>query len=85
MATAKIQTVKGEGWRATSPIGRRAAIMLFPFDTSIPTAFIISSCVIDMASAPVSRRLFNLLVDASAPHDGSTCANRMLRMRETAD
>ena len=40
-----------------------------------------------MASAPFSRRLFNLLSDANAPKkdDGSTCANRMLRMRETAD
>ena len=41
--------------------------MLFPFDTSIPTAFMFSSCVIDMASVSISLRLFNLLVDASAP------------------
>ncbi len=55
------------------------------FDTSIPTAFMFSPCVVDTAPAPVSRRLFNLLVDASAPNDGSTYAYQMLRARETAD
>ena len=33
-------------------IGCRAIIMLFPLDTSIPTAFIASSCVIEYGSRP---------------------------------
>ena len=75
------------GLSTTLFIGCRATIMLFPLDTSIPTAFIVPSCMIDMASASISRRLFNLLADANAPGkaDGTTCVNRMLRMRETAD
>ena len=35
---------------------------------------------------PFTHRLFNLLGDANAPNiGGTTCANRMLRMREAAD
>ena len=35
---------------------------------SIPTAFILPSCVVDMAPASVPRRLFNRLTDPNAPH-----------------
>lgn len=48
-------------FRATSFMGRRAIIMLFFLTTSISTAFIVSSCVVDMAPTSVPIRLFNLL------------------------
>ena len=39
--STKIQFIdKGVGGKATSPIGRRAATILFPFEISIPTEFI---------------------------------------------
>lgn len=62
------------GRRATLSIGRWVAIMFFPLDTSIPTAFIYLPCVIGYGSRPFSHRSFYLLTEASAQylHDGST-------------
>ena len=41
--STKIQFIdKGVGGKATSPIGRKAATVDFPFETSIPTEFIIN-------------------------------------------
>src|SRR5699024_3759038 len=74
------------GRNATSPIGRRAATVLFPLEMSIPTAFILLLLLIGYGFPPFTHRLFNLLGDANAPQiGGTTCANRMLRMREAAD
>ena len=58
--------------------------MLFPLETSIPTAFILLLLVIGYGFPPFTHCLFNLLGDTSA-HGGSACANRMLRMRAAAD
>ena len=58
--------------------------MLFPLETSIPTAFILFLLMIGYGFPPFTHCLFNLLGDASA-RSGSTCANRMLRMKEAAD
>ena len=58
--------------------------MLFPLETSIPTAFILFLLLIGYGFPLFPHCLFNLLSDASA-QGGSTCANRMLRMREAAD
>ena len=78
---------KFAGVRATSPIGRRAATMLFHLDTSIPTAFIFNLPDFEFGFPT----FFSLLVqspeaDTNAPKvGGTTCANRMLRTREAAD
>ena len=78
---------KFAGVRATSPIGRRAATMLLPLDTSIPTAFIFNLPDFEFGFPT----FFSLLVqspeaDTNAPKvGGTTCANRMLRTREAAD
>jgi len=58
--------------------------MLFPLETSIPTAFILFLLLTGYGFPLFTHCLFNLLGDTSA-QGGSTCANRMLRMKEAAD
>ena len=58
--------------------------MLFPLEASIPTAFMLFLLVIGYGFLSFPHCLFNLLGDTSA-QGGSTCTNRMLRMKEAAD
>lgn len=72
------------GMRITSP-GLRIVTVLFPLETSIPTAFMIKT-PLKRISVGVQGGIPDLLIAYSIywefhTNEGSTCVKRMLRMR----
>jgi len=64
--------------------GRGTATMLFPLETSIPTAFIrhapVNRFTMDKVIFPIADSIYLLTRTLRFP-GGSTCTNRTLRMR----